>query len=258
MCPILFQIGPLTIRYYGLFYAIALICGFFIVKKALNIKKVDISEDLLIDTIIYIFIAGIIGARAYYVLFNLGYYLNNPWEIIAIWHGGLAIHGAIIVGFLFGIWFSKRKRIPTLKLADSGVLAVILGQAIGRWGNFFNGDAHGLPTDLPWGIVFPKGSPAGNEFPGIATHPVMIYESILNLIAFFILYRLTKNNNLKPGVISGLYIIAYSIIRFGVSFLRADSLMFFNIRAAHLISTGGLLLGSYLVIFFNKQDYPAT
>ena len=253
MHPIFFQIGPLTIRYYGLFYAIALSCGFFVVKQALKLKNIKVDEDTLIDIVVYTFIAGIIGARVYYVLFNLDYYLHNPGEILAIWHGGLAIHGAIIVGFLFGIWFSKKKKIATLPLADSGVLAVILGQAIGRWGNFFNGDAHGLPTKMAWGLVFPKGSPAGDEFPGIATHPVMIYESLLNLGAFFILYNLTKRNQLKPGTISALYIIFYSIIRFVVSFFRADSLMIFDLRAAHLISIAGLLLGSYLLKIFNKK-----
>jgi phosphatidylglycerol:prolipoprotein diacylglycerol transferase len=253
MQPIIFEIGPFALRYYGLMYAIALISGIFIIKHTLNIKQIVIDQDLLLDFIIYGFLAAIIGARLYYVIFNLDFYLSRPAEIIAIWHGGLAIHGGIIGAFLFGYLFADKHQLPKKELADSCSMAAILGQSIGRLGNFFNGDAFGLPTKMPWGITFPLDSPAGQAFPGQATHPVMFYESVANLIAFLLLYFYYKKYQPRSGVITALYIIAYSIIRFFVSFYRADSLMFFELRAAHLISMIGIIIGFWLLRSFKKS-----
>lgn len=252
MQPILFQFGPITLRYYGLMYAIALFLGILIIKKTLKIKNIKIENELLTDFIIYTFFAAIIGARIYYVLFNLDYYLAQPSEIIAIWHGGLAIHGGIIGAFLFGIFLATKKNLPKKELADSCSLAAILGQAIGRLGNFFNGDAFGLPTSKPWGIIFPLESPAGQAFPGLATHPVMFYEALGNLLAFIFLYHHYKKS--KSGTTTALYLISYSLIRFVVSFFRADSLMFFNFRVAQLISIFGIIIGLFLLHHFSKIE----
>jgi len=252
MKPILFEFGPFVIRFYGLMYAFALLLGLKITISEFKRKKLIADEDTITNLVMGIFLFGILGARIYYVLFNLNYYLANPGEIIAIWHGGLAIHGAIIGGFISGYFFTSKYKLPYWKVADIGSLVLISGQTIGRWGNFFNGDAHGLPTKLPWGVIFPLGTPAGNEFPGIPTHPTMIYESLLNFIAFLILFRLRKAG-LKDGVLFSLYLIFYSTIRFFVSFVRADSLMFGNYKAAQLISIFGLILGSALIYYFNRK-----
>jgi phosphatidylglycerol---prolipoprotein diacylglyceryl transferase len=254
MKPILWQLGPFTLRYYGLMYALALLAAIFLIRSDLRHKKVLFDEDQLLNTITLTFLAGIIGARIYYVLFNLDYYLAYPSEILAVWHGGLAIHGGIIAGFICGYLLARKYRFPVWSLADSGSLAVILGQAIGRWGNFFNGDAYGLPTKQPWGIIFPPDSPAGSQFPGIPTHPVMIYESLLNLLAFALLFYLSRKKKLPDGSIFALYLCAYAVVRFGVSFFRADDLMIGIFRAPHLISLFGLLLGLYLLNYFRRKN----
>jgi len=236
MHPILLKIGPIEIRYYGLMYVIAIIVGLFLLRKEILRKDIDLSKDDTISYVFWVVTGGILGARIYYVLFMWKqYYSHYPLEIYAIWHGGLAIHGGIIGGIIAVFLYSKVKKVSFIGMVDTTVPMLALGQAFGRLGNFMNGDAHGIPTDLPWGIIFPKGSIAGNEFPNTPLHPVMLYELLLNLISFFILWKLRKRDS-KNGFILAIYILNYGIIRFFVSFFRADSLMLGNLRAAHIIS----------------------
>ena len=250
MNPILLDLGFIQFRYYGLMYAIGIILVIQLVKRDAPYFNIKITEDDIFTLTIATFMGGIIGARLYYVFFNWNYYFVNPpvwYEFIAVWHGGLAIHGGLIGGPLALLLYCKRKKLSFIRMADIISPGLILGQAIGRIGNLMNGDAHGYPTDMPWGIVFKYG-PASHEFPGKALHPVMLYESFLNLIAFTLLF-MTRRKGFKPGFITACYIIAYSIIRYFVSFFRADDLYFFGVRAPHLISIFGLVLGLGLIYF---------
>jgi phosphatidylglycerol:prolipoprotein diacylglycerol transferase len=207
----------------------------------------------------YCLLGGIIGARLYYVAFNWSYYGKNPSEIPAIWHGGLAIHGGLIGGVLIGIWFVRRHRVSFWPLADAAAPLVILGQAFGRIGNFMNGDAHGTPTTMPWGIVFPPGSIAGREFGPVPLHPVMLYEMGLNFLAFVFLWSIRK----RPwgdGFIFCLYLILYSVIRFIVSFFRADDLYLGSLRAPHVVSVlMFILVGAYVIKnrLWKQQTVPS-
>jgi phosphatidylglycerol:prolipoprotein diacylglycerol transferase len=169
------------------------------------------------------------------VAFQWSYYGAHPVEILKIWNGGLAIHGGILGGALAVYLFTRYKRVPFWVLTDALVPSLILGQAIGRIGNLMNGDAYGMPTTLPWGIHFPPNSPAGMAYPGMATHPSMLYEMILNLMVFGVLWGIRKRGY-RDGFSTAMYFILYAIARSIVSFTRGDSLWLGPIRAAHVIS----------------------
>jgi len=244
MHPVFVKIGPIEIRYYGLMYVITIVIGIFLLRREIVRKEIGLTKDDVISYVFWIVVGGILGARLYYVMFMWkDYYAANPLEIFAVWNGGLAIHGGILGGALFIYWFSRIKKVYYFDLLDATAPLLALGQAIGRIGNFMNGDAHGLPTRLPWGIVFPEDSPAGMQFPGQPLHPVMLYELALNLVSFFILWKLRKGNR-KRGFIFDMYLMNYGIIRFFVSFFRADSLMLGRLRGAQVLSAlfvaGGL------------------
>ena len=236
MHPILFKYGPIEIRFYGLMYVIAILVGSYLIKSEVRRKKIGLSDDDVMNFIVWTVIGGVIGARIYYVLFNLGYYLSEPKEIPAIWHGGLAIHGGLIGGASVAWLYLKKHRVVFWRMADAVAPAIILGQAFGRFGNFMNGDAHGMPTTMPWGIVFPPGSIAGNQFPGIPTHPTMLYEMVINLGIFSLLWFVLRKREYRNGFIFAVYIVLYSIGRFIVEHFRADSLMLGPIRVAQLAS----------------------
>lgn len=262
MHPILVSIGPVTIRYYGLMYVIAITLGLFILSREVKRMKMicgktgkPVSSDDLLDLLLWMIPGAIIGARIYYVAFQWGYYSAHPLDMIKIWQGGLAIHGGVIAGILAVYLFSRWKKIAFWALTDSISLSLILGQAIGRIGNLMNGDAYGVPTTLPWGIHFPANSPAGMAYPGQATHPSMIYEMILNLLIFTLLWKLRKRGY-KDGFLTSMYFILYSIDRSIVSFTRGDSLWLGPIRAAHAISA--VLVIGFLAFILLRRLYERT
>jgi len=235
MHPVFFTIGPIQIRFYGLMYVLAIVVGYFLLKSEVRRKEMDLNADEVMNLIFWVVLGGIICARIYYVVFNWEYYWPDWREIPAIWHGGLAIHGGIIGGLLGGYVYTRRKGVPFFRAADAVAPSLILGQAFGRFGNFMNGDAHGVPTQMPWGMVFPSGSIAGEQFPNLPLHPTMLYELAINIAIFCFLWKIRKRPA-KDGFIISLYLIFYSVGRFIVSFYRADSLMLGEIRAAHLAS----------------------
>jgi len=250
MHPVLVKLGPLTIRYYGLMYVIAITLGFYLLLKEVRRKRLTsgtgpnakpLSIDELLDLLLWTVPGAILGARIYYVAFQWSYYSRHLVDIVKIWQGGLAIHGGVIAGAATVYVFCRVKRIQFWALTDALSPSLILGQAIGRIGNLMNGDAYGTPTTLPWGIHFPPNSPAGRAYPGQATHPSMIYEMILNLMIFGYLWKIRKKGY-KDGFSTAMYFILYSIARSIVSFTRGDSLWLGPIRAAHAISAV-LILG---------------
>lgn len=240
MDPIAFSVFGFDIRWYGILIALAmLIASGFVLKRG---KAMGLSEDDLMDVIIWVLPSAIIGARLYYVLFyDLNYYLSQPMEIMNLRAGGLAIHGGVIGGFLAGWLVTVRKKLPFVKLADVVAPVLVLGQAIGRWGNFFNGEAHGGPTNLPWGIMVD----------GQKVHPTFLYESVWNFIIFVILYRLLNKKHFDGQVIS-LYFVLYSIGRFLIEGLRTDSLMIGPLRIAQVISLL-MILGGLAIYRWGKK-----
>lgn len=236
MHPILFEYGPIQIRFYGLMYVVAIIVGSILIKGEVRRKGIALSGDDVMNFVLWTVLGGIIGARFYYVIFNWGYYWANPEEIPAVWHGGLAIHGGLMGGFLTAWWYLKRRSIPFWRMADAVSPAIVLGQAFGRFGNFMNGDAHGIPTTMPWGVVFPRTSIAGMEFLDKPLHPTMLYEMVINLFIFSLLWFGLRKRDYKDGFIFAIYLILYSTGRFIVEGFRADSLMLGPLKVAQVIS----------------------
>ncbi|MBS3791113.1 prolipoprotein diacylglyceryl transferase [Candidatus Bipolaricaulota bacterium] len=241
MKPIAFTLGPLTVRWYGVAYAVALLVGLGVLNQEAKRKGLGLDLNDLIDFILLSFPLGLIGARIYYALFHLDYFLRAPGAFFGLGGGngfglsGLAIHGGLVGGLAGLLIFVKWKSVELGEFADALSPALILGQAIGRVGNFLNGDAFGYPTELPWGVVFPEKTVAGGRFPNQSLHPTMIYEMILDLLIFAFLWKLGKGKY-RPGFIGVTYLITYSIGRSIVSFFRAGSLWIGPIRAAHLVS----------------------
>ena len=226
-----FSIFGLEIRWYGLLIASAVLIGTVLALK--EAKRKGVKEETLLDMLLFAVPAAIIGARAYYVIFMWDYYSKNPSQILNIRGGGLAIHGVIIAGALVAIIFAKVRKENFWRLADIVAPSLILGQAIGRWGNFANQEAHGGPTDLPWGIMID----------GVKVHPTFLYESIWNLLVFGFLLWYRRKKATVEGEIFVLYLMLYSVGRFFIEGLRTDSLMLGPFRVAQLISLAIIISG---------------
>jgi phosphatidylglycerol:prolipoprotein diacylglycerol transferase len=251
MHPILIQLGPLTIRWYGVMIAIACLVGMWVGGR--EAQRKGIGKEKIQDFSLYAIIGAVIGARLYYVLFSDGVQLDNLFSFFAIWHGGLAIHGALLGGFLVGLAYTRIQKISFWKFADTIAPSIILGQAIGRIGCFFNGDAHGYPTNLPWGLIYSPDSPAGHMFPGKPLHPTQLYEMALNFMIFGLLWKIRKHIKVD-GHLFLLYVVLYSVIRIFVEHFRADRLTYFgNLSAAQSIGIVGIILGFSLMLALKRK-----
>lgn len=254
MHPIAFELGPIAVRYYGLMYVVAIIVGTYLLRSEVRRKEFPLTDDNVINFVLLAVVFGVAFARLYYVAFNWDYYSARPLSIPAIWEGGLAIHGGLVGGVVAGYIFTAKHGIPFWRFADAVIPSVILGQTFGRFGNFMNGDAHGTPTSMPWGIVFPRNSIAGSQFPGTPLHPTMLYEMALNFSIFLTLWRLRKRQ-FKDGFLFSLYFILYPAGRFVVEAFRADSLMIGSLRAAQLVSIALIVIFG-LYIYKNRLWEP--
>ncbi|MEC4986214.1 MAG: prolipoprotein diacylglyceryl transferase [Oscillatoria sp. PMC 1068.18] len=244
--PIIFELGPLTIRWYGLLIASAVLIGVTLSQYLASRRHVN--PDLLADLAIWLVIGAIPCARLYYVLFQWEEYAQRPEEIIAIWKGGIAIHGAIIGGTIATLIFSRLNKVSVWLLADLVVPSLILGQAIGRWGNFFNSEAFGDPTALPWKLYIPPNRRPLAYLNYDYFHPTFLYESLWNLIVFALLmylffWGLRHPGKLKTGTLALIYMVAYSCGRVWIEGLRTDSLMFGPLRVAQLVSLTAIAFG---------------
>ena len=256
------NLGFLTIRWYGLLISISVIIGLFISKKLA--KSRNINPQYISDILPSLIISSIIGARAYYVIFEWRQYsgenfftsfdlFNNVIQIpsfLAIWQGGLAIHGGLIGGFLCILFFCKSQNIHLKTFIDILIPSIILGQSIGRWGNFFNNEAFGIPTDLPWKLIIPIQNRPIEFINYQFFHPTFIYESLWNFLIFILLitifYQQNNKNSVRPGFISCLYLIGYSFGRFWIEGLRIDPLCIGGIPP---FCDGGLRMAQFISIF---------
>lgn len=244
---ILFSVGPINIYWYSVTMLLSILIGIYL---ALKESKKHAMESFISDLITYAIIFGIIGARLYYVIFNFDNYKHNLLSIFKIWEGGLAIHGGIIAGIITIFIYSKKQNIPLLSLLDIFAPALVLGQAIGRWGNFFNMEAYGPETTLETlkELFIPNFVIEGMYINGAYHHPTFYYESIGCLLIFLIMILIGNNKKIKKGQISSLYFIFYGILRFTIESLRQDSLMFLNLKIAQLVSIIMIILGIVLLI----------
>jgi phosphatidylglycerol:prolipoprotein diacylglycerol transferase len=259
--PILVKIGPIIIRWYGLLIASAVLIGVTISQYLA--KRRHFNPELISDLSIWLVIGAIPAARLYYVLFQWSEYSQHPDRIIAIWQGGIAIHGAIIGGVIAALIFAKLKKISFWQLADLVAPSLILGQAIGRWGNFFNSEAFGGPASLPWKLYIPPERRPPNLVNFEYFHPTFLYESLWNLMVFALLLTLffralSGKPRLKVGTLFLVYWVAYSLGRFWIEGLRTDSLMLGPLRMAQIVSLTGITLGlaGLTWLYFLKRPLP--
>lgn len=252
MHPVFIQIGTFTIQWYGVMIATAFLAGLWVAKK--QGAENQINEETIDRFALVALISAVTGARLYYIAFtDPAIFWTRPGSVLAVWEGGLAIHGAIIGGILAGIIFTRHHRISFWKFADTLAPSLILGQAIGRIGCFLNGDAHGYPTTLPWGLVYDASSPAGLQFPEQAIHPTQLYEMVLNLLIFLLLWKVRHKTSIQ-GSLFLLYMILYSAGRIVVEYFRADQLTYLgNISAAQSIGVAGIIIGSGFMIILSKK-----
>lgn len=241
MDPVAFSIFGIDVAWYGILISMGVLIGAILAMR--EAKRVGIDEEVLIDFLIWEIPLCLVGARLYYVIFEWDMYKNNPIEALNIRNGGLAIHGAIITAIIVAVVFTRIRKLSFWTIADICAPSLILAQSIGRWGNFINQEAHGGPTDLPWGIMID----------GIKVHPTFLYESIWNFLVFLFLIWYSRNKQKVKGEVFLLYLGLYSFIRLFIEGLRTDSLMLGPIRVAQLMSIIGMIIPAYIFIQRRKN-----
>jgi phosphatidylglycerol:prolipoprotein diacylglycerol transferase len=251
------ELGPITIYWYGLIIGTAVFLGLMLATT--EGKKLGLHKDLFLDLILYAVPIAVICARIYYVLFNLEYYTENPSEIIKIWEGGIAIHGALIGAIVTTIVFAKKRNVSFWKIADIAAPSLLIGQMMGRWGNFMNQEAHGGEVSRSYleGLNLPQFIINQMYIEGTYYHPTFLYESLWSACGVILLLILRRKNLLRGEVFLS-YLVWYSIGRFFVEHLRTDSLMLFDtIRIAQLVSAVTIILGLAL-IFYRRYSKTET
>jgi phosphatidylglycerol:prolipoprotein diacylglycerol transferase len=260
---ILFELGPLTIRWYGLMIALGFLLSTFAATRMA--RRWGIDPDKVINGALLGFIAGIIGARLYFVALSWNYFADHPAEILATWNGGLSIHGGILFGMLGGVVYCKAMKLPVLRCLDIAGTATALGQAVGRWGNFFNSEAFGRPTPpgFPLRLYIPEEARPREYFQNEYFHPTFLYESIWDLMIFAVLYYFVADK-LKPypGVTFLVYIAAYSVGRMVIEMLRTDSIMAYGMPVPIIASAISVVLAvmgiSGLMLRYTRAAKPKT
>jgi len=233
--------GRFDIAFYGIIIGIGIALGYIV--ASFQATRTGQDKEVYLDFAMYAVIVSIIGARIYYVVFEWENYKGNFLSMINIREGGLAIYGAVIAAVIVVYFFGKYKKIDFRDLADVCAPGLILGQAIGRWGNFINQEAHGTETTLPWAVIID-----GKKY-----HPTFLYESVGNLLIFTFLMIYMRKYQKKKGEIILFYAILYGIVRFFVEGLRTDSLMFLGFRVSQVLSLVGVLVGT--ILFFLNRKY---
>ena len=246
--------GFIQIYWYSITMLLGVLFGIIIAYIEIKRKKLDINKFENMAFVVILF--GFVGARIYYVLFNLDYYLESPIEIIKVWNGGLAIHGGIIGSVLAMYIYCKKKELNIIEMLDICAPAILIGQIIGRWGNFFNSEAHGgiVSRQFLESIHIPDFIINGMYINGNYYHPTFLYESLLNLICFITLMILRRNEKIRLGVITGIYLMWYGMIRFFIESLRTDALMLGNLRMAQVISIVLFIIGLVLLVLSRKKE----
>ena len=252
--PVAFQIMSFEIRWYSLAYIAGIIIGWLLCKKVL-IQKSDINEKFD-DYITYLVIGIIIGGRLGYIIFyNFSYYINNFFDIFKVWEGGMSFHGGLIGIIVASILFSKKNNQDSFLYMDLVSLVAPIGIFFGRLANFINSELYGTPTDIPWAVTF-------IQVDNLSRHPSQLYEAILEGVILFIILMYFKNKDYlkKPGLISGLFLIFYSIFRFFIEFVRVPDEqlghLIFELSMGQIISLIFFVIG--IILFYLKNENKQT
>jgi phosphatidylglycerol:prolipoprotein diacylglycerol transferase len=258
--PLLISFGPLHVYWYGLFIVLGVLTGLTVSLKIS--KAIGLSPSKIFDLAFWMIIFGIIGARIYHVLLEWDYYSQDYWNILKVWQGGLAIHGGIIAGLLVITYFCWKEKVNFWLVAAVFAPGIAIGQAIGRWGNYFNQELFGTPTNLPWGIPInfmnrPDQYLSANYF-----HPTFLYESLGDILIFlillFIIKQLLKKKSTNYKIVLLSYLILYSVLRFSTEFIRTDiTAYFFGFRWPQVISLL-LIIASIILLFLPQKKKEET
>ncbi|KML05283.1 prolipoprotein diacylglyceryl transferase [Rossellomorea marisflavi] len=252
--PIAFQLGPISVHWYGVIIGLGIALGMYMVIR--ESKRQGLHPDTFIDLLVWAIPIAIISARIYYVAFEWNnYYADHPEDIIKIWNGGIAIHGALIGSVLTTIIFAKVKGLSFWKLADIAAPSLIVGQAIGRWGNFINQEAHGREVSRQFleNLHLPRFIIDQMYIDGSYYHPTFLYESLWNVVVLILLLIIRRKvKSLRRGELFLTYVIGYSIGRFFVEGMRTDSLMLGDFRFAQVISIALIVVAIVTMIYRRK------
>ncbi len=254
MNPILFTIGSFEIRWYAIIMLVAIVISIVLIEK--EAARFNVPKDFIFNMCFWTIIIGYLGARLYYVIFNWDYYSSHISEILQIWKGGLAIHGGIIAGLLTIIIYIKKYRGRTLRFLDFIVVPLLLAQAIGRWGNFFNSEAHGVATTLEHlqSLHIPKFIIDGMCIEGIYYTPTFLYESLACFTLFVIFLIVRRGSYIKVGTMTALYLIGYGVIRFLIEISRTDALMLAGFKVAQFVSVIMIIIGIVMLMINARKS----
>ncbi len=242
----------LTIKWYGVLIAVGFLLAVWYAFR--NAKRFGIRRDPMMDVVLVSALFAFAGARLYYVLFSdsRAEYFANPLQIFAVWNGGLAIYGGVIMAFVTALWMCRVKKVDTLRMFDMGAIGFFIGQAVGRWGNFFNQEAFGSNTTLPWGMTGSWISSFSNSAEGydrlLPVHPTFLYESLWCFLGFLLLHMVSKKAYRFKGQLFSLYVIWYGSGRFFIEMLRTDSLYLGTMKVSCLVAALSVLAG--VILYF--------
>ncbi len=246
--PVIFRIGPLSMRWYGLMYVFGFASSYLLVLYQLKKKFFKIDRVVIDDLFFYLILGLIIGARLGYVIFyNLGFYLQNPLEIFVVWRGGMSFHGGLIGAFIAGLIIIKKKKLNLFQTADLIIPTCPVGIGFGRFGNFINGELFGKPADVPWAMVFPEGGT-------LPRHPSQLYEMFFEGILLFLILWIFKDRKKRDGDVFALFLVLYGAFRiFCELFREPDSQLgyifgFFSM--GQVLSLCMILIGIFLKYFY--------
>lgn len=257
--PVAFSIAGLGVRWYAIFILLGIAAAILLVRWLAPKRGLD--PNFPFDAAPWIVFAGIIGARGYYLLLRFDHFVANPGEAFNLRLGGLTIHGAIVGGALMLAFLCWRQHQPFLRWCDVIIPGVALGQGIGRWGNWANQEAFGLPTDLPWGVAIDVAHRPAQFIDVERFHPTFLYESVFNLVNAVLLSWLVLNASrfrLRDGDVLWIYLILYGAVRFVIESIRTDSLYIGPFPAAHWISAGMILFGVVMLIVRHREPVDAA
>ena len=248
--PVIVRIGPLAIRWYGLMYLLGFTSSFFLVRHQIKKRGLSFGQDFVDSLYSYLILGLLVGARLGYVVFyDLPEYLRKPLEILALWHGGMSFHGGLIGSILAGILFCRKYKVDFWQVSDLVIVTAPIGLALGRLGNFINGELYGRVTDVPWAMVFPGGGP-------LPRHPSQLYEFLLEGVVLFTVLWVLKDRISRSGVLTSLFLILYGIFRFTLEFFREPDVQVGYILGpftmGQVLSASMVVVGT-LILFIRKR-----
>lgn len=253
MNPVLVTIGNFEVRWYSALILIA--CFMVVVLSEKEAERFGVKKEFIFNMLFWSLIFGVIGARLYYVVFNWSMFSDDILEIFRVWNGGLAIHGGLLFGLITVILYCKKYNVRTMRILDFIVVPLLLAQAIGRWGNFFNQEAHGAATTVALlkSIAIPDFIIEGMTIDGVVYTPTFLYESVVCFISFIILLFIRRGKYIKVGTLTASYLVIYGALRFFIEMSRTDALMIGGFKVAQIVSVIMFIVGLGIIMFTSRK-----